>query len=51
MNENKAKRWAYNPRRVGPPIFVAGLSGCPGTVRLRYAALTSSVLALSMVFR
>ena len=51
MNENRAKRWAFNRADVAPPIFIAGLRGYPDAVRLRYAALTSSVLALSMVFR
>jgi hypothetical protein len=42
---------ASNRADVGPPIFVAGLSGYPGAVRLHYAALTAGALALPMSLR
>ena len=45
------KRWASNRADVGPPIFVAGLSGYSGAVRLHYAALTAGALALSIALR
>ena len=49
MNENRAKRWASNRADVGG--LFSGRVERPPLLRLRYTALTSGVLVLSMALR